>query len=56
MKKKGHQRYISRMRGGGTLGDSSMKFGTLVELPDVMNPAKFRGYWLHGYCASWGQK
>jgi hypothetical protein len=38
-KKKGHDLYISRMRGGGTLGGGMMILGTFVEPPDVMNHA-----------------
>jgi hypothetical protein len=37
--KKGQQRYISRVRGGGTLGGVMVKRGTFVEPLDVMNHA-----------------
>ncbi len=39
--KKGHQRNISRVRGGGTPEGDTMKFGTLVDVPDVMNHANY---------------
>ncbi len=41
MKKKGHQRYISRIRGGGTPKDGEMNFGTLVDPMEVINHANF---------------
>ncbi len=41
MKNKGHQRYISRIRGGGTPKDGEMNFGTLVDLMEVINHANF---------------
>jgi hypothetical protein len=39
--KTGPQRYISRMRGGGTPVGSMMKFGIVVEPLNVMNHANF---------------
>jgi hypothetical protein len=39
--KKGQQRYISRVRGGGTLIGGMMKLGTMVDVPDIMNHANF---------------
>ncbi len=44
--KKRQQRYISRVREGGTRVGGAMKLGTLVELPDVMNHANFHFDWL----------
>jgi hypothetical protein len=38
---KGHQRYISRARGGGTPVSGMMKLGTFVEALDNMNNANF---------------
>jgi hypothetical protein len=41
MKEKGHQRFISRVRGGGTPTGGMMKLGTFVDVADVMNRANF---------------
>jgi hypothetical protein len=41
MKKKGQERYISRVRGSGTPIGGMMKLGTFVDVPDVMNLANF---------------
>jgi hypothetical protein len=42
--KKGHERYISPMRGGGTPGGGSMKFCTFVESLDIIKRANFHVY------------
>jgi hypothetical protein len=41
MHKKSQKCYISRSCGDGTLGAISMKFGSLVDIVNVMNSAKF---------------
>jgi hypothetical protein len=51
--KKGHERYISPMRGGGTPEDGSMKFCTFVESLDVIN---FHVYLMINLQARWGSK
>jgi hypothetical protein len=51
MKNQWHQRYISRMRGGGIPEESVMKLGTLV-----INHANFHLHWMNSFCASSGQK
>jgi hypothetical protein len=43
------------MRGGETPEGGVMKFGTLVEVPDVMNYANFHLDWMNSFCASSGQ-
>jgi hypothetical protein len=54
--KKVQQRYISRVRVGGTLVGGKMKLGTLVDLLDVINHANLHLDWMICFCASWGQK
>jgi hypothetical protein len=44
--KKGQQPYISRVHGGVTPVGSVMKLGTVVELPDVINRARFHLDWM----------
>ena len=56
IRRKRHQRYISRMRGGGTPGDGEMKLGTFVELMDIINHANFHLYLMTSFWASGGQK
>jgi hypothetical protein len=56
MKKKGQQRYISRVRGGGTPIGGMMKFGTFVDVPDVMNHAEFHLRVMSSLRAGWGSK
>ena len=55
-KKKGQQRYISRVRGGGTPKGGMMKLGILVDVLDVMNHAKFHLHKMNILRASGGQK
>ncbi len=43
------------MRGGGTPVGGAMKFGTLVDYPDVINYANFQFDWMNSFCASSGQ-
>ena len=49
IKKQGHQRYISRVRGSRTPAGSVMKLNTLVELPNTINPVKLYCYRLHSF-------
>jgi hypothetical protein len=56
LKKKGHERYISPMRGGGTPEDGSMKFCTFVESLDVIKCANFHVYLMINLPARWGSK
>jgi hypothetical protein len=41
MHKKSQQCYVSRIHGSGTPGATSMKFGPLVHMVNVINFAKF---------------
>jgi hypothetical protein len=50
--KKGQQRYISRMRGGGTPEGGMMKLGTFVDTPDVMTHANFHLHLMNTFRAS----
>jgi hypothetical protein len=54
--KKGHERYISPMRGGGTPEDGSMKFCQIVESLDVIECANFHVYLMINLRARWGSK
>jgi hypothetical protein len=54
--KKGHERYISPMRGGGTPEGGSMKFCTFVESLDVIKCANFHVYLMINLRARWGSK
>jgi hypothetical protein len=54
--KKGQQRYISRMQGGGTPSASMMKPGTVVELSNIMNRANFHVCLMSSLRASGGSK
>jgi hypothetical protein len=53
---KGHERYISPMRGGGTPEDGSMKFCTFVESLDIIKCANFHVYLMINLRARWGSK
>jgi hypothetical protein len=55
-KKKGQQRYISRVRGGETPIVGMMKLGTLVDVPNVMNRANFHLHLMSSLRASGGSK
>jgi hypothetical protein len=52
--KKGQQRYFSRVRGGGTPIGGIMKFGTIVDVPDVINLANFHICSMSSLGAGWG--
>jgi hypothetical protein len=54
--KKGHERYISPMRGGGTPEGGSMKVCTFVESLDVIKCANFHFYLMINLRARWGSK
>jgi hypothetical protein len=54
--KKGHERYISPMRGGGTPEGCSMKFCTFVESLDVIKCGNFHVYLMINLRARWGSK
>jgi hypothetical protein len=54
--KKGHERYISPMRGGGIPEGGSMKFCTFVESLDVIKCANFHVYLMINLRARWGSK
>jgi hypothetical protein len=54
--KKGKQRYISRICGGGTTKDGELRFGAFVELVDVINHTKFYLLPMNSFRASGGQK
>ena len=54
--KKGHQRYISPMRGGETPEGGAMKLCTFVEPLDVIKCANFQLYLMISLRASWGSK
>jgi hypothetical protein len=54
--KRGLQRYISRMRGGGTPKDGELKLGTFVELANVINHANFYLFLVYSFRASGGSK
>jgi hypothetical protein len=54
--KKGHERYTSPMRGGGTPEGGSMKFCTFVESLDVIKCANFHVYLMINLRARWGSK
>jgi hypothetical protein len=47
--KKGHERNISRMRGGGIPVGGMMPLGTLVEIQDVMNHAPSHHHWMNSF-------
>jgi hypothetical protein len=52
--KKGQQRYISHMRGGGTPKVDELKLGAFVELADVINHANFYLFLMNSFRASGG--
>jgi hypothetical protein len=54
--KKGHERYISPMRGGRTPEGGSMKLCTFVESLDVIKCANFHVYLMINLRARWGSK
>jgi hypothetical protein len=54
--KKGQQRYISRMRGGGTPKDGELKLGTFVEPMDIINHTNFYLFLMNSFRASGGSK
>jgi hypothetical protein len=54
--KKGQQRYISRICGGGTPEDDELKFGTIVELMDIIDRTNFHLFLMNSFQASGGQK
>jgi hypothetical protein len=54
--KKGHERYISPMGGGGTPEGGSMKFCTFVESLDIIKCANFHVYLMINLRARWGSK
>jgi hypothetical protein len=54
--KKGQQRYISRICGGGTPKDGELKLGAFVELADVINHTNFYLFLMNSFRASGGQK
>jgi hypothetical protein len=54
--KKGQQRYISRICGGGTPEDGELKFGTFVELVDIINRTNFYLFLMNSFRASGGSK
>jgi hypothetical protein len=54
--RKGQQRYISRVRGGGTPLGRLMKLGTFVDVPDVINHANFHLRVMSSLWACWGSK
>ncbi len=56
MKSRGHQRYISRIRGGGTPKGGDMNFGTLVDPMEVINHANFHPHLMSSFGAGVGQK
>ena len=54
--KKGQQRYISRVAGGGTPMGGMMKLGIFIDPPDVMNHASFHLYMMNTLRPSGGSK
>jgi hypothetical protein len=54
--KKGQQRYISRICGGGTPKDGELKLGAFVELVDVINHTNFYLFLMNSFRASGGSK
>jgi hypothetical protein len=54
--KKGQQRYISRICGGGTPNGGALKLDTFVELMDVINHTNFYLIPINSFRASGGQK
>jgi hypothetical protein len=54
--KKGQQRYISRICGGGTPKDGKLKLGTFVELADIINHTNFYLFLMNSFRASGGSK
>jgi hypothetical protein len=54
--KKGHERYISPMHGGGTPEDGSMTFCTFVESLNIIKCANFHVYLMINLRARSGSK
>jgi hypothetical protein len=54
--KKGQQRYISRICGGGTPEGGELKLGTFVKLMDVINYTNFYLFLMNSFWASGGVK
>jgi hypothetical protein len=54
--KKGQQRNISRICGGGTPKDGKLKFGTFVELVNIINRTNFYLFLMNNFRASGGSK
>jgi hypothetical protein len=54
--KKGQQRYISRICGGGTPKDGKLYLGTFVEPLDIINHTNFCLFVMNSFRASGGQK
>jgi hypothetical protein len=55
-KMKKEQRYMSRICGGGSPEDGELKFGTFVELVDVINCTNFYIFLMYSFRASGGSK
>jgi hypothetical protein len=54
--KKGQQRYISRICGGGIPKDGELKLGTFVKLVDKINHSKLYLFLMNIFRASGGSK
>jgi hypothetical protein len=54
--RKGQQRYISLMRGGGTPKDDKLKLVTFVEPMDLVNDSTFYLFLINSFRASEGSK
>jgi hypothetical protein len=54
--KRGQQRYIARVRGGGTPSGGMMRLSKFVDLPNEMKDANFHLHVMNILRASWGSK